>query len=214
MAEIDLRGLADYSRTAFGLALDGDACDRIGRFLDLLEVWNRTQRLTGERDRGMLLGKHVADSLACAAMARDGDRILDIGTGAGFPGAVIGCVRPDVDVTLLDSRERPISFLAEVIRTVPLPRVQAVRMRAEDAARVPSMAGAFGLVTSRAVRLDQVLRLAKPLISPAGLIVSMQALPTTEAMARSAAGEAGVTFRELRDYLLPGGDRRRLAIFG
>ena len=214
MAEIDLRQLAEYSRTAFGLALDADACGRIARFLDLLEVWNRTQRLTGERDRRVLLGKHVADSLACAAVPGDGERVLDIGTGAGFPGAVIGCVRPNVDVTLLDSRERPISFLGEVIRSIPLARVVAVAMRAQDAARSPAMAGAYGLVTSRAVRLDQILPLAKPLLSPGGRIVSMQAPPTTEAVARSAADAAGVVFRELRDYRLPGGEPRRLAIFG
>jgi 16S rRNA (guanine527-N7)-methyltransferase len=214
VAEIDLRQLAEYSRTAFGLALDADACGRIARFLDLLEVWNRTQRLTGERDRRVLLGKHVADSLACAAVPGDGERVLDIGTGAGFPGAVIGCVRPNVDVTLLDSRERPISFLGEVIRSVPLARVEAVAMRAQGAARSAAMAGAYGLVTSRAIRLDQILPLAKPLLSPGGRIVSMQAPPTTEAVARSAADEAGVVFRELRDYRLPGGEPRRLVIFG
>jgi 16S rRNA (guanine527-N7)-methyltransferase len=214
VAQIDLRELAEYSRTAFGLTLDVDACGRIDRFLDLLEVWNRTQRLTGERDRRVLLGKHVADSLACAAIPAAGERVLDIGTGAGFPGAVIGCVRPNVDVTLLDSRERPISFLGEVIRSIPLEHVEAVAMRAQDAVRIPSMVGAYGLVTSRAIRLDQVLPLAKPLLSPGGRIVSMQAPPTTEAMARSAATAAGVAFRELRDYRLPGGEPRRLVIFG
>jgi 16S rRNA (guanine527-N7)-methyltransferase len=210
----DLRELADYSRTAFGLELDADACARIVRFLDLLEVWNRTQRLTGERDRRVLLGKHVADSLACASIPKAGERVLDIGTGAGFPGAVIACVRPDVDVTLLDSRERSISFLGEVIRSIQLPRVEAVTMRAEEAARTPSMAGSYGLVTSRAVRLDQVLPAAKSLISPGGRIVSMQAPKTTESMARSCADEAGVAFRELRDYHLPEGEPRRLVIFG
>jgi 16S rRNA (guanine527-N7)-methyltransferase len=214
VAEIDLRELAAYSRTAFGLTLDADAWSRIERFLDLLEVWNRTQRLTGERDRRVLLGKHVADSLACAAIPGTDERVLDIGTGAGFPGAVIGCVRPDVDVTLLDSRERPMSFLGELIRSLPLARVDALAMRAQDAARIPSMAGAYGLVTFRAVRLDQFLPLAKPLLSPGGRIVSMQAPPTTEAMARSIADEAGIAFRELRDYRLPTGEPRRLVIFG
>jgi 16S rRNA (guanine527-N7)-methyltransferase len=213
VAEIDLRGLAEYSRTAFGLSLDADGCGRIEHFLELLELWNRTQRLTGERDRRVLLGKHVADSLACAAMPAAGDRVLDIGTGPGLPGAVIGCVRPDVNVTLLDSRERPITFLREAIRSVPLANVEAVRMRAEDAARTPSMAGAYGLITARAVRLDQVLPLAKPLLSAGGRIVSMQA-QTTEAAARAAAEEAGIAFLELRDYRLPGGEPRRLLIFG
>jgi 16S rRNA (guanine527-N7)-methyltransferase len=214
VAEQDLRELAQYSRTAFGLELDGDACGRIVRFLDLLEVWNHNQRLTGERDRRVLLGKHVADSLACAALPTAGERVLDIGTGAGFPGAVMACVRPDVDVTLLDSRERSISFLGEVIRSLPLTRAQTVAMRADDAARTPSMCGSYGLVTSRAVRLDHVLPAAKLLISPGGRIVSMQVPKTTETMAQSLAAEAGVVFRELLDYRLPDGDPRRLVIFG
>ena len=214
MAEEHLRELAEYSRTAFGLELDADACDRIVRFLDLLEVWNHNQRLTGERDRRLLLGKHVADSLACAVLATAGQRVIDIGTGAGFPGAVMACVRPDVDVTLLDSRERSISFLGEVIRSVPLTRAATVALRAEEAARTPSMCGSYGLVTSRAVRLDQVLPAAKRLISSGGRILSMQVPKTTESMAQSLAAEAGVVFRELRDYRLPDGDPRRLVIFG
>jgi len=212
--ETDLREIAEHARKAFGLTLGADACWRITRFVELLEIWNRRQRLTGERDRRVLLGKHVADSLACAAVPSGGERVLDIGTGAGFPGAVIGCVRPDVHVTLLDSRERSISFLGEVIRSVPLPRGEAIAKRAQDAARTPSMAGSYHLVTSRAVRLDQVLPPAKMLLSPGGRIVSMQAPPTTEAMARSAAKEADVAFRELRDYRLPSGQPRRLVIFG
>src|SRR5262249_41185790 len=152
------------------------------------------QRLTGERDRNVLLGKHVADSIACAAVAKAGERVLDIGTGAGFPGAVIGCVRPDVEVDLLDSRERAISFLGAVIRSVPLAQAEAVGMRVEDAARTRSMVASYDLITSRAVRLDQVLPAAKLLLSPGGRIVSMQAPPTTETVAKSFADKAGVVF--------------------
>ena len=180
----------------------------------LLELWNRSLRLTGERDPKVLLGKHAADSLACAVLPGAGARVLDIGTGAGFPGAVIGCVRPDVEVTLLDSRERPISFLAEVIRSVPLPNARAVVLRAEDAARTPSMAGTFDLVTSRAVRLDQFLALAKPLVASGGRIVSMQAPATTDALAAAAGRDSGLVLGEIRDYELPAGDPRRLVIFG
>jgi 16S rRNA (guanine527-N7)-methyltransferase len=214
VTETDLRNLGDFSRSAFGLDLDRDALERIGRFVELLEVWNRSLRLTGERDPEVLLGKHAADSLACAALPAPGTRVLDIGTGAGFPGAIIGCARPDVAVTLLDSRERPISFLSEAIRSVPLPYTRAVLMRAEEAAGDPSMAGAFDLITSRAVRLDQFLGLAAPLVAPGGRIVSMQATSTTDAHAAAEARKAGLTLLDRRDYELPAGDPRRLVIFG
>ena len=214
MTETDLRDLGDYSRSTLGLDLDRGALELIGRYVDLLALWNRSLRLTGERDPKVLLGKHAADSLACATLTTSSTRLLDIGTGAGFPGAVIGCARPDVDVTLLDSRERPISFLGEVIRSLPLPNVRAVVLRAEEAGRMPSMAASFDLVTSRAIRLDQFLDLAKPLVAPGGRIVAMQALATTDGLAAAAAAKSGLKLDEIRDYDLPAGEPRRLVIFG
>ena len=199
----------------FGFALDVAALNRIDRFVDLLLVWNSRLRLTGERDVGTIVRKHVADAFACVPlMPDDGGRVLDLGTGAGLPGGVVSCVRPDLAMTLLDARERPVSFLSEAIRTVPLPRARAVQMRAEEAARDAEIGGRQQVVTSRAVRMDLFLGLAKPLLAERGKAVSMQTPKTDAATAQTVAAAHGLSLLDVRDYRLPDGEPRRLVVFG
>jgi 16S rRNA (guanine527-N7)-methyltransferase len=207
------RALLDrWSSEAFGLGLDDAAATRIGRFLDLLDVWNRRLRLTGERDRRTLVRKHVADAMACAPYVPRRGAILDLGTGAGFPGVVLACLRPDVTTTLLDSRERAASFLREVVRTVPLPHARVLLSRAEDAARDAAVAGLQDLVTSRAIRMDDCFRLASALRAPSGVVVSMQTPKTSRRAAEESAARHGLGTVEIRDYRLPDGEQRRLVV--
>jgi 16S rRNA (guanine527-N7)-methyltransferase len=212
VTDSERRLLHDWSWAAFGVAIDAAAAARIGRYLDLLETWNRRVRLTGERDRQTLVRKHVADAIACVPWMPPGAAFLDIGTGAGFPGVVAACIRPDAGATLLDSRHRCTSFLNEVIRTLPLERARTVTMRAEDAAHDASIAGSQAVVTSRAIRLDDVLRLAKPLLAPGGVAISMQTPHTDRATAERSARRHGFASVELGDYRLPDGEARRLIV--
>jgi 16S rRNA (guanine527-N7)-methyltransferase len=197
---------------AFGTGLDREAASRIGRYLELLETWNRRLRLTGERDRSTLIRKHIADALACAPWLPQTGSMLDLGTGAGFPGVILACLDPDASATLLDSRQRPASFLNEVVRSLPLPCARVVVMRAEDAAHDPTIAGRQDVVTSRATRMDDVLRLAKPLIATGGRVISMQTPKTERAIAETCVRRHGYGSVELRDYRLPDGEPRRLII--
>lgn len=212
MGESDQWDLVDFCRRRFGVELQPEAMGRIGRFLDLLEVWNRRLRLTGERDRCTLLRKHVADAVRCVPLVPQGGSFLDIGTGAGFPGAVVACVRPDLQTTLLDAKQRPVSFLGEVIRGVPLTQARAVRLRAEEAADDATLARSQDLVTSRAIRIDQFVGLAKPLLAPGGRAISMQSQTTERAMADAVARRAGMRVVAVHDYGLPDGEPRRLVV--
>jgi 16S rRNA (guanine527-N7)-methyltransferase len=196
----------------FGVRVDAEGIDRIGRFLDLLMLWNRRLRLTGERELEGLIRKHVIDSLACVPLMPLHGRILDLGTGAGFPGAVLSCVRPDADVTLLDARERPVTFLREVIRRLQLSHTLAVTMRAEDAVTDPMLATRHLLVTCRAVRIDVFLPLARRLLASGGLAVSMQTPRLARNTVQTMAREHGLGLVELRDYRLPDGEPRRLVV--
>jgi 16S rRNA (guanine527-N7)-methyltransferase len=204
--------LDEWSSAAFGVELDEEAGNRIGRFLDLLETWNRRLRLTGERDRRTLVRKHVADAMACTPWLPRSGAFLDVGTGAGFPGVVLACLRPDSPATLLDSRQRPASFLGEVIRGVPLPHARVVVMRAEDAASDATIARRQTLVTSRATRMDDCLRLAKPLVAAGGRVISMQTPKTDQRTAEACARRYGYDGVELHDYRLPDGEPRRLVV--
>ena len=202
---------------ALGVALDDQAMARLGRFVDLLEVWNRRFRLTGDRDRRTLLEKHVLDSLAVMPELLElplTGPALDIGSGAGFPGIVLACACPDRALVLVEPRRRPTSFLLEAIRIVPLPNARAVEARAEDAARDPTLAKGMALVVSRALRLDSLLELSRPFLTTNGVLIAMQTPSVSEKDARERAGPSGLSLIRLRDYVLPGGEARRLLVFG
>src|SRR5262245_23132162 len=114
-----------------GVELDRTTVGRIDRFLAVLDVWNRRVRLTGERDGATIIDRHVVDSLAAGPDLPADGLVVDIGSGAGFPGIILSCLRPDLDMVLIDSRRRRVSFLREAIREIPLPSARALELRAE-----------------------------------------------------------------------------------
>ena len=201
-----------YEQAAtWGIRLDDTALERLSRFLALLSTWNRRIRLTGDRDEGLILRKHAADSLSAVRYLPPCGLAVDIGSGGGFPGIILGCVRPDLDLVLLDARRRPVSFLREAIRTIPLPRARALQLRAEDAAHTEDVTGRARLVIARALRLDVFLPLARPLLAPGGVAIAMQT-PRIRAAA-SVARQVGMTLKESVDYQLAEGERRTLLAF-
>jgi 16S rRNA (guanine527-N7)-methyltransferase len=199
MTPAETRSLADAAKR-FGVELDVDAVARLDRFLTILAEWNRRVRLTGERTVQTIIEQHIVDSLAPVPHLPATGLVADVGSGAGFPGIVIGCVRPDLDVVLIESRRRRTSFLREAIRTIPLPRARALEVRAEEVGRDP------------AVRLDSLLALAEPLLAPHGLVIAMQT-PRTAVLAADVAAGRMVRLIRRADYMLSSGACRALLIF-
>jgi len=197
-----------------GVDVGYGAVDRLARFLDLLAVWNRRIHLTGARGLPSLVRNHAIDSLAPAAhIPRTGPGlVIDVGSGAGFPGIVIACLRPDLEIALIESRRRRASFLREAIRAIPLPAARILEMRAEEAATDPELAGRAAVAISRALRLDVFLALAVPLLAPHGTAIAMQT-PRTAGLARERALEHGFRLAARQDYALPGGAARTLLFF-
>lgn len=195
-----------------GVDVQDEAADRIVRYLDLLNVWNRRFHLTGERDPKTLLRKHAPDSLAPARLIPDVGTIVDVGSGAGFPGIILGCVRPEMDLVLVEPRRRPCSFLSEAARIIPLPRARVIEGRAEDA--VSTLKATASVAISRALRLEVFLSLAKPLLRSDGFAIAMQTPHTDERVASDVANPLGFTLAEKLDYTLPdAGEPRRLLRF-
>ena len=193
-----------------GVEIDQQALDRIARFLELLLEWNQRFNLTGERDEAGLVRRHVVDSAAPVAWLPPSGLIVDVGSGAGFPGIVVGCLRPDLELVLIEARRRPTSFLREVIRAVPLPKARTLELRAEDAGRDPDLAGHAAVVVARAIRLPLFLQLAAPLVSKWGSVIAMQTPRTAAGFDPEA---AGLTLQERRAYGLPDGEQRVLLRF-
>jgi len=200
------------SATRFGVELGVDAMARLERFLGLLSLWNRRVHLTGDRDTEALLRKHVVDSLAAVPHLPAAGLVVDVGSGAGLPGLVVGCARPELELRLIESRRRRASFLREAIRTIPLAHARVLEGRAEAVAD-PEVIGHAAAVIARAVRLDVYLPLAARLVAPGGVAIAMQSPrglgPATIRMAE----EVGLRPKGSWDYDLPDGERRRLLFF-
>jgi 16S rRNA (guanine527-N7)-methyltransferase len=124
-----LRELIDGA-ARLGVPLDADAAGRLLRLLDELERWNRSFNLTAITDRREMLTHHLLDSLS-AFPFRHGARVIDVGTGAGFPGLPLAVADPARRYTLLDSNGKKIRFVAHACRALGLANVEPVHARAE-----------------------------------------------------------------------------------
>jgi 16S rRNA (guanine527-N7)-methyltransferase len=192
-----------------GIRLEASTLSALVRFLEVLIEWNARIRLTGERSPAALV-KHVLDSLAVVPRLPASGLVVDVGAGGGFPGIVLAIARPALDVVLLDARRRAVSFLREATRRVGLGNVQALHRRAEE--MTDALGGRADAVISRALRLDDYLALAAPLVADDGVVLAMQT-PGRGYAARDAATAASLELIEEHDYTVPGAGRRTLLVF-
>jgi len=144
------------------------------RYLSELKVWNRKINLTSLReDRDIVIG-HFLDSISAARFMPERGRLLDIGSGAGFPGIPIKIVCPTLDITLMDSSQKKTAFMREIMRVLALEGVSVVWGRAEDE-RNGIMRRSFDRVITRAVGpIPDILDLSEPYLAAGGRIVLMR----------------------------------------
>ena len=155
---------------ALDQALDPDQVSTLLRLLDELERWNRKVNLTAVRDRAAMLTLHLLDSLAVRPWL-GGGRVLDVGTGAGFPGLPLAIAEPEQDFVLLDSNNKKIQFVRHAALTLGLGNVSAVKARAEDYAPGER----FDTVIARAVaELATLVNLAGHHVGEGGVFVALK----------------------------------------
>lgn len=116
---------------ALGLALPGETVARALAYLDLLQKWNRSFNLTAVRERDTMITHHLLDSLAIVPYVA-GERVLDLGAGAGLPGIPLALALPDLRFVLLDSNRKKTRFLVQAVAELDLGNVEVVAARAED----------------------------------------------------------------------------------
>ena len=137
--------------------LDNEICNKLYNYMNLLLEWNEKINLTAITDEKEIILKHFIDSFTINKFINSGDKMLDIGTGAGFPGLPIKIIRPEVDVFLMDSLNKRINFLNEVIELLQLKNIEAFHSRAEEMAKNNKFREKFDVVTSRAVAKLNIL---------------------------------------------------------
>lgn len=139
------------------IELDKNQIEKFYKYMDLLIEWNEKINLTAITNRKDILVKHFIDSLTIQRYLGDAVNIIDVGTGAGFPGIPIKIVNPNLKVVLVDSLNKRINFLQEVIKKLNLDNIEVIHARAEDLGQNKKYREAFDIVTSRAVANMSVL---------------------------------------------------------
>jgi 16S rRNA (guanine527-N7)-methyltransferase len=135
----------------YGVALTADLAAAVRGYLELLLLWNRRVNLTSLRDPREILTRHFGESFfAARAISGAAGRLVDLGSGAGFPGLALKILRPQLSVTLIEPRRKKAVFLREVARRLSLSGVQVLESRFEE---VSPQELAATVVTSRALAL-------------------------------------------------------------
>jgi 16S rRNA (guanine527-N7)-methyltransferase len=156
-----------------GFRLDDGQVGLFRVYAEELLAWNRRINLTTITRPADIAVKHFIDSLPGAKALKPGWRILDLGSGGGFPGIPLKIVRPDLKVTLVDAVRKKVSFQKQVCRQLGLGEVQCVHARIEALGDDPHHKGVYDAVVSRALTdLGALCRLAAPLLGAHGLVIA------------------------------------------
>ncbi len=164
--------LSTYS-AGMGIHLHQDAIHRFEIYLKELKAWNQKFNLTAiKEDKGMVI-KLFLDSLTPFNLIKTGSMLLDIGSGAGFPGIPLHIADPSLHATLLDSVNKKATFMNHIIAELGLTGIEAIHRRAEEFAKTKK--GAYDVVISRAVtNLSGFIKLGEPFLKPDGILIAMK----------------------------------------
>lgn len=184
----------------FEIEIDEDAFARLDKFAELLIETNKSFNLTAIKEPDDVTVKHFADCLAIFKYVNipENAKIIDVGTGAGFPGLVLKLARPDINMTFLDSTKKKLGFIENVLNECGV-KGETLHMRAEEAAQLSKYREQFDFATARAVAaLPLLSEYCLPFVKQGGSFVSMKSAESNEEMeaARKAIGILGGKINE------------------
>ena len=168
----------------FEIEIDEEAFARLDKFAELLIETNKSFNLTAIKEPDDVTVKHFADCLAIFKYVdiSENAKIIDVGTGAGFPGLVLKLARPDINMTFLDSTKKKLGFIENVLGECGV-KGETLHMRAEEAAQLSKYREQFDFATARAVAALPVLsEYCLPFVKQGGCFVSMKSVESNEEM--------------------------------
>lgn len=212
---IDINLLKKYA-DEIGIDLGTYGAQRFDDYAQRLVRWNEHTNLTSITEPEEIVIKHFIDCLYMLKFVdiRPGESVVDVGTGAGFPGVPILIAQPEAQLTLVDSLGKRLAFLDDVLKTIGL-CADTVHMRAEDAGRDEDLREQFDYATARAVApLNVLCEYCLPFVKVGGLFVSMKGASIDEEVesAKNAIDVLGGELAAVEHFELPNGDKRGIAI--
>ena len=196
--------------TQMGVAFDQTAMERFEAFHAILDEYNARMDLTAVLDEDERIDRHDLDSAAPLrhGLLATGAKVIDVGTGAGFPGMPLLILRPDLQMTFLDALNKRITFLGDALGRLGL-TASTLHARAEDAARMPAHREKYDAAVSRAVaNVSTLCELTLPFVREGGMTIAWKGPGVTEELTagRRAAFLLGGKIRGVVDAPVPGRD--------
>ena len=147
--------------------------EKFYKYMNLLIEWNQKINLTAIVEPKEIIQKHFIDSMSVLDYLQDKKKIIDVGTGAGFPGIPIKIANPNINVTLLDSLQKRVNFLEEVVSQLELDKIKVVHSRAEDYAK--ENRESYDVAISRAVaNMSTLVEYLLPYVKQDGIVICMK----------------------------------------
>jgi len=193
-----------------GINLDNKQIEQFYQYMNLLLEWNEKMNLTAITEPNEVILKHFVDSLTISNLIEKGQKVIDVGTGAGFPGIPLS-IKNNQNITLLDSLNKRIIFLEEVINNLELKNIKAVHSRVEEFAKNKKEREMYDIATSRAVApLNVLLEYLLPLVKVGGKCICMKGSNTEEIEnAKNALKILGGEIEKIDKIILPESDIER-----
>ncbi len=198
-------------KNILGNILDDVKIEKLQKYYELLVEWNEKINLTAITEKSEVATKHFLDSILITDSGKftSGARVIDVGTGAGFPGLPLKIFDESLNVTLMDSLGKRINFLNEVINVLSLDGVETIHSRAEDLGRDKKHREQYDVAVSRAVaNLSTLSELCLPFVKVGGYFISLKG-PNVEneiADAKTAIKLLGGQIEDVVNYDIPGTD--------
>ena len=203
--------MIDYGKE-INIVFTEEQLQKFYQYMNLLIEWNEKINLTAIVEPKEIILKHFIDSLTIIKYIEPNKSVIDIGTGAGFPGIPVKIMREDLDITLLDSLNKRIHFLNEVIQKLELKNITAIHARIEEFAKNKQYREAFDVATSRAVaNLTTLSEYMLPMVDLKGMVICMKGSEINEEISKSknSIKLLGGKIDKIEEFTLPKSDNRR-----